>query len=176
MANLFGFRFERIKDSPTQDKFTQKSPDDGSVEIAGGGYYAQVLDQDGREKSELDLIKRYRDIAQQPEVDSAIEDIVNEAIVSNERDMPVNIVLDLLPYTKNIKDKIRECFEEVMDLLDFNEKGHDIFRRWYVDGRLFYHKVIDTKNPKSGITELRYIEHRKIKILITLFIFLCNTF
>tara|TARA_A100001011_G_scaffold41991_2_gene39683 strand:+ start:10653 stop:12260 length:1608 start_codon:yes stop_codon:yes gene_type:complete len=163
MANLFGFRFERIKDSPTQDKFTQKSPDDGSVEIAGGGYYAQVLDQDGREKSELDLIKRYRDIAQQPEVDSAIEDIVNEAIVSNERDMPVNIVLDLLPYTKNIKDKIRECFEEVMDLLDFNEKGHDIFRRWYVDGRLFYHKVIDTKNPKSGITELRYIDPRKIK-------------
>ena len=148
MAELFGFKFERIKDSDSTEKFTQPSADDGTVEIAGGGHYATVLDQDGRDRSEYDLIKRYRDISQQPECDSAIEDIVNEAIVSNERDQSVNIVLDQLPYRKNVKDKIRECFDETLQLLDFDTKGHDIFRRWYVDGRIYYHKVIDTKNPK----------------------------
>ena len=103
MAELFGFKFERIKDSDSTEKFTQPSADDGTVEIAGGGHYATVLDQDGRDRSEYDLIKRYRDISQQPECDSAIEDIVNEAIVSNERDQSVNIVLDQLPYRKNVK-------------------------------------------------------------------------
>ena len=163
MAELFGFKFERIKDSDSTEKFTQPSADDGTVEIAGGGHYATVLDQDGRDRSEYDLIKRYRDISQQPECDSAIEDIVNEAIVSNERDQSVNIVLDQLPYRKNVKDKIRECFDETLQLLDFDTKGHDIFRRWYIDGRIYYHKIIDNKNPKLGIKEVRYIDPRKIK-------------
>ena len=163
MAELFGFKFERIKDSGSTEKFTQPSADDGTVEVAGGGHYATVLDQDGRDRSEYVLIKRYRDISQQPECDSAIEDIVNEAIVSNERDQSVSIVLDQLPYRKNVKDKIRECFDETLSLLDFDTKGHDIFRRWYIDGRIYYHKVIDTKNPRMGIKEVRYIDPRKIK-------------
>ena len=163
MAELFGFKFERIKDTDSQEKFTQKSPDDGTVEIAGGGHFAQVLDQDGRDRNENDLVRRYRDIAQQPECDSAIEDIMNEAIVANERDQSVDIITDNLPHTKRIKDRIKEEFDSVLKLLDFDTKGPDIFRRWYVDGRIYYHKVIDSKNPKIGIQEVRYIDPRQIK-------------
>ena len=128
MAELFGFKFERIKDTKSQEKFTVPPADDGTVEIAGGGFFGQVLDVDGRDKSELDLIRRYREISQQPECDSAIEDIVNEGIVSNERDQAVSIVLDRLKYPKSIKDKIRNEFDHVLSLLDFDVKGHDIFR------------------------------------------------
>ena len=163
MAELFGFKFGRATDTKSQEKFTVPPADDGTVEIAGGGFFGQVLDVDGRDKSELDLIRRYREISQQPECDSAIEDIVNEGIVSNERDQAVSIVLDRLKYPKSIKDKIRNEFDQVLSLLDFDVKGHDIFRRWYVDGRIFYHKVIDKKNPKKGIVEVRYIDPRKIR-------------
>ena len=163
MAELFGFKFERIKDTKGSEKFTAPSLDDGTVDVAGGGFYGQILDVEGRERTENDLIRRYRDISQQPECDSAIEDIVNEGIVSDERDQSVEIVLDRLPQPKRIKDKIKEEFDNVMRLLDFNVKGHDIFRRWYVDGRLFYHKVIDKNNPRRGIVDLRYIEPRKIR-------------
>jgi hypothetical protein len=163
MAELFGFKFERIKDSKGSEKFTPPTSDDGTIDVAGGGFYSQILDADGRERTESDLIRRYRDISQQPECDSAIEDIVNEGIVSNERDQAVSIVLDRLPYTGGIKKKIREEFDEVLRLLDFDVKGHDIFRRWYVDGRLFYHKVIDKNSPRKGIVDLRFIEPRKIK-------------
>ena len=162
MAELFGFRFERMKDVGGE-KFTLPASDDGTVEIAGGGFFGQVLDTDGRERTEQDLVRRYRDIAQQPECDSAIEDIVNEGIVSNEMDQAVSIVLDRLPYPSKIKKKITEEFDEVLRLLDFDVKGHDIFRRWYVDGRMFYHKVIDKKSPRKGIQELRYIDPSKIK-------------
>ena len=150
MAELFGFKFERIKDSGSQEKFTEPSSEDGTLEVAGGGFYGQLLDTDGRERTEQDLIRRYRDIAQQPECDSAIEDIINEAIVSNEKDQAVSVVLDRLDYPKKIKDRIREEFDTVLELMQFDTKGHDIFRRWYVDGRIFYHKVIDQKNPKKG--------------------------
>jgi len=163
MAELFGFKFERVKDSSSQEQFTEPSSDDGAVEVSGGGFYAQSLDTDGRQRSETDLIRRYRDIAQQPECDSAIEDIINEGIVANEKDQAVAIELDRLGYPKKIKDRIREEFDTVLELLDFDTKGHDIFRRWYVDGRLYYHKVIDVKNPKRGIQELRYIEPVKIR-------------
>ena len=118
---------------------------------------------DGRERTENDLIRRYRDISQQPECDSAIEDIVNEGIVSDERDQSVEIVLDRLPYPKRIKDKIKEEFDNVLRLLDFDVKGHDIFRRWYVDGRLYYHKVIDKKNPRRGIVDLTIYRTQKNK-------------
>ena len=163
MAEFFGFKFERLKNTGSTEQFTEPSSDDGAIETAGGGFYGQLLDTDGRERTEQDLIRRYRDIAQQPECDSAIEDIINEGIVANEKDQAVAIELDNLKYTKKIKDRIREEFDSVLELLDFDTKGHDIFRRWYVDGRLYYHKVIDTKNPKRGIQELRYIEPRKIK-------------
>jgi hypothetical protein len=163
MAELFGFKFERTKSSDTQDKFTEPSSDDGTLEVAGGGFYSQLLDTDGRERTEMDLVRRYRDIAQQPECDSAIEDIINEGIVANEKDAAVAVELDRLMYPKKIKDRIREEFETVLELLDFDTKGHDIFRRWYVDGRLYYHKVIDEKNPRRGIQELRYIDPKKIR-------------
>ena len=163
MAELFGFKFEKIKDTKSQEKFTAPANDDGTTEIAGGGFFGQVLDTDGRERNEVDLIRRYREISQQPECDSAIEDIVNEGIVSNERDQAVAIVLDRLEYTQSIKEKIRKEFDTVLSLLDFDVKGHDIFRRWYIDGRIFYHKVIDKKNTKQGIVEVRYIDPRKIR-------------
>ena len=163
MAELFGFRFTRIKDEDSKEKFTIPSPDDGSVEVAGGGFFGQILDTDGRERTELDLIRRYRDISQQPECDSAIEDIINEGIVADERDQSVSIIVDQIPWPAKIKNKIRDEFDTVLNLLDFDVKGHDIFRRWYIDGRLFYHKVIDKKNPKQGVQELRYIDPRKIR-------------
>ena len=163
MAELFGFRFTRIKDEDSKEKFTIPTPDDGSIEVAGGGFFGQVLDTDGRERTELDLIRRYRDISQQPECDSAIEDIINEGIVADERDQSVSIIVDQIPWPAKIKNKIRDEFDTVLNLLDFDVKGHDIFRRWYVDGRLFYHKVIDKKNPKQGVQELRYIDPRKIR-------------
>ena len=163
MAELFGFKFEKIKDSGSQEKFTEPSSEDGTLEVAGGGFYGQLLDTDGRERTEMDLVRRYRDIAQQPECDSAIEDIINEGIVANEKDQAVAIELDRLMYPKKIKDRIREEFDSVLELLNFDTKGHDIFRRWYVDGRMYYHKVIDKKNPKKGVQELRYIDPKKIR-------------
>ena len=163
MAELFGFKFERIKDSGSKEKFTEPSSEDGTLEAVGGGFYGQLLDIDGRERTEHDLVRRYRDIAQQPECDSAIEDIINEGIVSNEKDQAVAIELDRLAYPKRIKERIREEFDTVLELMSFDTKGHDIFRRWYVDGRIFYHKVIDQKNPRKGIQELRYIDPKKIR-------------
>ena len=161
MAELFGFKITRTKDEG--ESFTLPSSDDGTIEVAGGGFYSQTLDVDGRDKTENDLIRRYRDIAIQPECDSAIEDIVSEGIASNEYDAPIAIRLDNLDYSEKVRKRIREEFDRVLQLLDFNVKGHDIFRRWYVDGRIYYHKVIDKKDPRKGIIELRYIDPRKIK-------------
>ena len=146
-----------------KDSITTPSPDDGSYDISGGGFYSSILDIAGRDRSDLDLINRYRSIAQQPECDSAIEDIVNESIVSDEKGQSVSLSLDRLNLSQTIKSKIREEFDEILRLLDFNEKGHDIFRRWYIDGRIYYHKIIDSKNTKKGIQEVRYIDPRKIK-------------
>ena len=164
MAELFGFTIQRSsKERDGEQTFSIPTSDDGTIDVAGGGFFGQILDTDGRERSDLDLIKRYRDIAQQAECDTAIEDIVNEGIVSNQNDQAIEISLDRLHYPDKIKRKIRTEFDEVLRLLNFEQKGHDIFRRWYVDGRIFYHKVIDTKNPRKGITELRYIDATKIK-------------
>jgi len=163
MAELFGFKISRKKEEEDIVSFTSPSSDDGTLDIPGGGFYSSVLDTDGRDRADIDLIRRYRDIAQQAECDTAIEDIVNEGIVSNESDISVQIVLDHLPYPDRIKRKIREEFEEVLRLLRFEEKGHDLFRRWYVDGRIYFHKIINSKAPKNGIAEVRYIDPTKIK-------------
>ena len=165
MAELFGFTIQKAqKDMGSREKtFTDPTPDDGAIEIAGGGFFSSVLDTDGRERSDLDLIRRYRDISMQSECDAAIEDIVNEGIISNLNDIPVNIDLTNLPYPDKIKRRIRVEFSEVLRLLNFNEKGHDIFRRWYIDGRLYYHKVIDTKDPQKGLMQLRHIDPTKIR-------------
>ena len=165
MAELFGFSIKKSskESGPNEKTFVSPTPDDGSIEVAGGGFFGQILDTNGQEKNDIDLIRRYRDISQQSECDTAIEDIINEGIVANQEDVPVQISLDRVPFSDKIKRKIRKEFEEVLRLLDFNVKGHDIFRRWYVDGRVYYHKIIDTKNPRKGVSELRWIESTRIK-------------
>ena len=167
MVDLLGFQITRNndKEKPAEAKqaFTVASPDDGTQTISAGGHYGQYMDMEVTAKNDIDLIKRYREIAQHPECDMAVEDIINEVIVSDERDTSVSVSLDKLAISDNIKTKIRDEFDEVMRLMNFDEKGHDIFRRWYVDGRIFYHKVIDKKNPKQGVVEVRYIDPRKIR-------------
>jgi len=163
MAELFGFKISRKNEEEGVVTFISPSSDDGTIDIPGGGFYGSILDTDGRDRADTDLIRRYRDIAQQAECDTAIEDIVNEGIVSNESDISVQIELDNLPYPDRIKRKIRDEFDEVLRLLKFEEKGHDLFRRWYVDGRIYFHKIINTTNPKNGIVELRYVDPTKIK-------------
>ena len=164
MAELFGFSITRLKkQADPKQSFTQPQAEDGTQTIAAGGYFGQYLDMEGQAKTEQDLIRRYREIALHPECDMAIEDIVNEAIVANELKDAVKLRLDTLPFGNEIKRKIEDEFQEVLRLLQFNTRGHDIFRRWYVDGRVYYHKVIDRESPVKGITELRYIDPRKIK-------------
>ena len=164
MAELFGFSITRLKkQADPKQSFTQPQAEDGTQTIAAGGYFGQYLDMEGQAKTEQDLIRRYREIALHPECDMAIEDIVNEAIVANELKDAVKLRLDTLPFGTEIKRKIEDEFQEVLRLLQFNTRGHDIFRRWYVDGRVYYHKVIDRESPVKGITELRYIDPRKIK-------------
>tara|TARA_Y100000310_G_scaffold251123_1_gene257540 strand:- start:135 stop:1805 length:1671 start_codon:yes stop_codon:yes gene_type:complete len=165
MAQLFGFTIQKAQKDmgPREKTFTDPTPDDGAIEIAGGGFFSSVLDTDGRERSDLDFIRKYRDIAMQAECDAAIEDIVNEGIISNLNDVAVQIDLINIPYSEKIKRRIRNEFDEVLRLLNFNEKGHDIFRRWYIDGRIYYHKVIDTKDPQRGVTQLRLIDPTKIR-------------
>ena len=164
MAELFGFSITRArKQADPKQSFTTTQADDGTQTIAAGGYFGQYLDMEGTAKSEADLIRRYREVALHPECDMAIEDIVNEAIVANELKDAVRVNITDLPYGKDVRRKIENEFKEVLKLLNFNTKGHDIFRRWYVDGRIYYHKIIDRESPVKGITELKYIDPRKIK-------------
>ena len=164
MAELFGFSITRAKkQADPKQSFTTTQADDGTQTVAAGGYFGQYLDMEGTAKSEADLIRRYREVALHPECDMAIEDIVNEAIVANELKDAVRVNISDLPYGKDVRRKIENEFKEVLKLLNFNTKGHDIFRRWYVDGRIYYHKIIDRNSPVKGITELKYIDPRKIK-------------
>jgi len=165
MAELFGFQITRVKDTPDpKQSFTQPSADDGTQTVSAGGYFGQYLDMEGNAKTEQDLIRRYREISIHPECDMAVEDIVNEAIVANEIDRdPVRVDLTDTDFSDKVKRKVEDEFKEILRLMNFSTKGHDIFRRWYVDGRIYYHKVIDRESPVRGITELRYIDPRKIK-------------
>jgi len=164
MAELFGFSISRLKkQSDPKQSFTTAPADDGTQTIAAGGYFGQYLDMEGNSKTEADLIRRYREISLHPECDLAIEDIVNEAIVANENKEAVRVNVENLPYGKDVRRKIEDEFKEVLRLLQFNTKGHDIFRRWYIDGRIFYQKVIDRNSTTKGITELKYLDPRKIK-------------
>jgi len=164
MAELFGFSISRLKkQSDPKQSFTTAPADDGTQTIAAGGYFGQYLDMEGNSKTEADLIRRYREISLHPECDLAIEDIVNEAIVANENKEAVRVNVNNLPYGKDVRRKIEDEFKELLRLMMFNTKGHDIFRRWYVDGRIFYQKVIDRNSTTKGITELKYLDPRKIK-------------
>ena len=164
MARLFGFSLDDvIKKSPTVVSPVPQNNEDGVDNYISSGFYGSYLDIEGVYRTEHDLIKRYREMALHPEADGAIEDVVNEAIVSDLYDSPVEIELSNLNCTERLKQIIRAEFKYIKEMLDFDKKSHEIFRNWYVDGRVYYLKVIDLKNPGAGIQDLRYIDPMKIK-------------
>ena len=164
MAKLFGFSIEDSEPlSPTAVSPVPPNNEDGNDHYMSSGFFGSYVDMEGIYRTEYDMIKRYRELALQPEADSAIEDIVNEAIVSDTNDVPVEINLDNLNASDGIKDKVRKEFRHICDLLDFDKKAHEIYRNWYVDGRIYYHKIIDLKKPEEGIQELRYIDAIKMR-------------
>ena len=160
---IFGYKITRSSEPPTEKSFVAPTDDGGTDEIKAGGYYGTYLDLDGTASTEQELIRRYRDIAGMADVDTAIDDIVNDSISNLDDEDPVRINLDDVEMSAGIKKDIEKEFEEILRILDFKLRAHDYFRRWYVDGRLFFHKVIDTANPKQGLTDVRYIDPRKIK-------------
>jgi hypothetical protein len=162
---LFGFSITKKAVEEEEKNVKSVIPqnfEDGAMEVAPGGSYGTYVDLEGNVKSEDDLVTKYREMALQPECDIAIEDIVNEAIVIDDKSA-VELILDDLEQPKVVKNKIREEFENILKLLDFNNQGTDIFRQWYIDGRLYYHIMIDETKPREGIKELRKIDPRKIK-------------
>jgi len=164
MARLFGFSVEDSEPlSPNVVSPVPQNNEDSTDHYLSSGFFGSYVDIEGVYRTEFDLLKRYREMALHPECDSAIEDIVNEAIVSDTNDTPVEIELSNLNASDGIKKKIREEFKYILELLDFDKKSHEIYRNWYVDGRLYYHKVIDLKNPHEGIKELRYIDAMKMR-------------
>jgi len=164
MARLFGFSIEdNEKKSKSIVSPVPVNNEDGVDHYIASNFYGQYLDLEGVYKSEFELVKRYREMALHPEADTAIEDVVNEAIVSDLNDTPVTINLENLPASDGIKKRIREEFKVIKDLMNFDAKSHEIFRNWYVDGRVYYHKVIDIKKPEEGIQELRYIDPLKMR-------------
>jgi hypothetical protein len=165
MADFFGFEIKRKgNEEPIRPSFVPNTDEDGSGVITTGGHFGAYLDLDGdKAKNEVDLIFKYRDIASQPECDAAIEDIINESIVGDNDEAPINLILDKLEISDKIKESVKNEFETILRLLNFNSYAHDIFRKWYVDGRLPYHIIIDDKSPKNGIKELRYIDPTKLR-------------
>ena len=165
--NLFGFKFG-TPEKPNEDNqqvrsFAPPENMDGALELAPGGAYGTYVDMEGAAKTEGELVTRYRDMVLQAECDQAVDDIVNEAIIIEGDVSPVAIDVESINYSASIKKTIRAEFDEVLKLVDFQNKGYEIFRRWYVDGRHYYHMMIDEASPRDGIKELRYIDPRKIK-------------
>jgi hypothetical protein len=164
--NLFGFQISRQKadDQQAAEKtFAAPSNEDGALTISSAAYYGTYVDLDGTAKNEVELISRYREMAMQPEIESAIDDIVNEAIVQNDVGKMIKLIMDDLKQPDKIKKAIQEEFSTILRILNYGNMATDIFRRFYVDGRLFYHVIIDEKNPTQGIQSLRYIDPRKIR-------------
>ena len=163
MSQLFGFQINRKEGQKGQSPVPPSADD--PVAVAAGGYYGTYVETDAasQARNEFELIRRYRDMALHPEVDSAIDEVVNEFIVSDANDTPVEINLDNLDVGSGVKNRIRNEFEHIKKLLNFDNRSHEIVRNWYIDGRLYYHKVIDLDNPKKGILELRYVDPMKIK-------------
>ena len=163
---IFGFKIERKSEEQPNARvpaFALPENDDGSLMFAGGGAYGSYLNMEGEYKNEVELIYKYREMSSLSDCEVAIENVVNEAIVAGKGERPVNILLDNLSLTESIKTKIRNEFDIVLDLLNFNNYGHEIFRRWYVEGRLYYHIMIDENDPSRGIVELRSLDATKIK-------------
>ncbi len=166
MPKLFGFSIDDSAKKPDSIiSPVPKNNEDGADYFVQSGFYGSYVDIEGRFRTEYDLIKRYREMALHPEADGAVEDVVNEAIVSDLYDSPVEIELSNVNASDGIKDKIRTEFKHIKEMMDFDKKSHEIFRNWYVDGRLFYLKVIDVKKPDQGIKEIRYIDPMKMKFI-----------
>ena len=165
MAQLFGFSIDDSYKKPSKSVVSPvpQNNEDGADYYLASGFYGQYLDVEGVFKTEYDLVRRYREMALHPEVDSAVEDIICEAIVADQNDSPVQINLENLNQGPKVKDIIRSEFQYIKEMLDFDKKAHEIFRNWYIDGRIHYHKVIDLEKPEEGIKELRYIDALKIK-------------
>ena len=163
--DIFGFEIKR-KDGnkATNEKSFVAPSDDGAIEsIRAGGYYGTYLDLDGISQTESELIKRYRDIAMMADVDTAIEDIINESVAQLENESPVEINLDKVELSASIRKSISKEFESLKAMMSIQDMAQDYFRRWYIDGKIYFHKVIDIDNPKDGIKDIRYIDPRKIR-------------
>ena len=163
MAELFGFEIKRKEAEKPAASFVPPNKEDGAVVVAEGGVYGQYIDLDGSVRTESELVNRYRDMSQYPEVDSAVEDIVNESIVADPMKEIVTLNLDDLDQPDKIKKLILQEFDTVKEKLEFNSFAYEIFRKWYIDGRLYYHFIIDEQNPADGLKEIRYIDPRKIR-------------
>ena len=161
MSQLFGFQINRKEGQKGQSPVPPSA--DEPVSVAAGGYFGTYVDTDATARNEYELIRRYRDMSLHPEVDSAVDEIVNEFVVSDANDSCVEVDLNNLQVGAGVKKKIRDEFERIKQMLNFDNRAHEIVRSWYIDGRLFYHKVIDLDNPKKGILELRYIDPLKIR-------------
>ena len=165
---LFGFRVGRDEENAERNAqqiptFTPPPNVDGAMEVAPGGAYGTFVDMEGVAKNEAELITRYREMSMYPECESAIDDVVNEALITDDQDEPVSLNLDNLKQPESVKKRIQEEFDTILKLLDFNNMGYELFRRWYIDGRLFYHIMVDINSPRKGIQELRYIDPRRIR-------------
>ena len=167
MAELFGFQIVRKKPEEELPSFAPKLEEDGALVVSEGGAYGQYVDLEGAVRNEAELVSKYREISMHPDVEMAVDDIVNEAIVMDPKKEIVTLNLDDLEQPENIKKMILEEFDSVVELLEFNQHAYEIFRKWYVDGRLYYHAIIDEKAPREGIKELRYIDPRKIRKIKT---------
>lgn len=162
MAELFGFEFKKKQKDEQLPTFAPPVNDDGAVVVAAGGGFGTYVDLDGSVRSEAELVTKYRDMAMQPECDAAVDEIVNESISIEDGDV-VEINLDQLELSENVKKAIRTEFQSCLDLLEFNKQAYDLYRRWYIDGRLYFHCVVDQKDSKEGIKEMRFIDPRKIR-------------
>ena len=164
--SLFGFTISREQneeESKVQQSFSPPTNDDGALTITSAAYYGTYVDLDGTAKNEVELISRYREMAMQPEIESAIDDIINEAICQDDDGKIIQIVLDDLKQPEKIKNAIKTEFNTIVRLLNYNNMAQDIFRRYYIDGKMYYHIIIDRDNPQQGIKELRYIDPRKLR-------------
>ena len=168
---LFGFKLgkKQGKKSTQPEKlesFVAPDRDEGATYVDGGGYFSAFIDFDAEAKTDIEFISKYREMALYPEVESAVEDICNESIVYDDNSRSIELLLDKVDLSDNIKDKIQEEFDSVYRLLEFNNRGYEIFRKWYIDGRLYYHVIVEDKKEKQGIKEVRYIDPQKIKKII----------
>ena len=162
MPSLFGFEFRRKTPPDIQPSFAPKETDDGAVLVAAGGSFGTYVDLDGTVRTEAELVTKYREMALQPECDAAVDEIVNESFDISEEHV-VNINLDNVEISDPLKKAIRDEFATCLNILDFQRHAYEIYRRWYIDGRLYYHVLIDEQNPRDGIKEVRYIDPRKIR-------------